>query len=278
MFRFNADGATNGLRPGLRRRFGLAGWRHRACCSPDFASAACDSHRTAYQRMLQGARLEWPTMTTRKQSHTLSDHVLGQDFVHEHDGDADHDHDHFEFDADGPLEDNPLWIQDHVTLVTRRHRHRLGGHAGHLLPHQPAPLRRGSHQPLLRRVARDPVPVAGRADALCRAKSASTTRRSATSSTRPMRRRGLKPGRHRHRRGHPHRRGAAARERARPSPRCWPSSAAISSAPPPAITWNRCSPPTARARRRSRTTRASASSTSTSAAAPPSSPWSRRAT
>jgi len=54
----------------------------------------------------------------KKQSHTLSDHVLGQDFVHEHDGDADHDHDHFEFDADGPLEENPIWIQDHVTLVT----------------------------------------------------------------------------------------------------------------------------------------------------------------
>ena len=50
--------------------------------------------------------------------HTLGDHVLGQDFVHEHDGDADHDHDHFEFDADGPLEENPIWIADHVTLVT----------------------------------------------------------------------------------------------------------------------------------------------------------------
>src|SRR3982074_486224 len=54
----------------------------------------------------------------KKQSHTLSDHVLGQNFVHEHDGDADHDHDHFEFDSDGPLEDNPVWIQDHVPLVT----------------------------------------------------------------------------------------------------------------------------------------------------------------
>jgi ethanolamine utilization protein EutA len=49
-----------------------------------------------------------------KQSHTLADHLLGQDFVHDHDGDADHDHDHFE----GPLEENPIWIQDHVTLVT----------------------------------------------------------------------------------------------------------------------------------------------------------------
>src|SRR6266446_7448218 len=53
-----------------------------------------------------------------KGSHTLSDHLLGQDFVHEHDGDADHDHDHFDFDAEERLEDNPIWIQDHVTLVT----------------------------------------------------------------------------------------------------------------------------------------------------------------
>jgi ethanolamine utilization protein EutA len=53
----------------------------------------------------------------KKPSHTLADHVLGQDFVHQHDGDADHDHDHFDFD-DTPLEQNPIWIQDHVTLVT----------------------------------------------------------------------------------------------------------------------------------------------------------------
>jgi ethanolamine utilization protein EutA len=54
----------------------------------------------------------------KKQSHTLSDHLLGRDVVHEHDGDADHDHDHFDVDADERLEDNPIWIQDHVTLVT----------------------------------------------------------------------------------------------------------------------------------------------------------------
>jgi ethanolamine utilization protein EutA len=53
-----------------------------------------------------------------KQSHTLADHLLGQDFVHDHDGDADHDHDHFELGDEGPLEENPIWIQDHVTLVT----------------------------------------------------------------------------------------------------------------------------------------------------------------
>jgi ethanolamine utilization protein EutA len=54
----------------------------------------------------------------QKRSHTLADHLLGQDVVHDHNGDADHDHDHFEFDPDERLEDNPIWIQDHVTLVT----------------------------------------------------------------------------------------------------------------------------------------------------------------
>src|SRR5215204_2193576 len=52
----------------------------------------------------------------KKPPHTLADHGYGEDLVHIHDGDADHDHDHFELD--GPLEENPLWIQDHVTLVS----------------------------------------------------------------------------------------------------------------------------------------------------------------
>jgi ethanolamine utilization protein EutA len=51
-----------------------------------------------------------------KTGHTLADHAYGADLVHVHDGDADHDHD--QFDVDGPLEENPLWIQDHVTLVS----------------------------------------------------------------------------------------------------------------------------------------------------------------
>jgi ethanolamine utilization protein EutA len=51
-----------------------------------------------------------------KPRHTLADHAYGEDLVHIHEGDADHDHDHFE--ADGPLEENPLWIQDHVTLTS----------------------------------------------------------------------------------------------------------------------------------------------------------------
>src|SRR5713226_9508970 len=50
-----------------------------------------------------------------KESHTLADHVYGLDLAHTHDGYADHDHD---FPDDGPLEDNPIWIQDHVSLTT----------------------------------------------------------------------------------------------------------------------------------------------------------------
>ena len=55
---------------------------------------------------------------SKKSAHTLADHVYGRDAVHVHGGDSDHDHDH-DFDSDdGPLEDNPLWRQDNVTLTT----------------------------------------------------------------------------------------------------------------------------------------------------------------
>src|SRR5499425_3690209 len=50
--------------------------------------------------------------------HSLTDHLYGENIVHEHDEYSDHDHDHFEFDDDGPIEQNPIWMQDHVTLVT----------------------------------------------------------------------------------------------------------------------------------------------------------------
>jgi ethanolamine utilization protein EutA len=53
-----------------------------------------------------------------KPPHTLADHLLGTNIVHVHEGDADHDHDHFEFDEDAPLEQNPIWIADHVTLTS----------------------------------------------------------------------------------------------------------------------------------------------------------------
>src|ERR1700704_5983943 len=53
-----------------------------------------------------------------QEGHSLNDHLYGENIVHKHDEYSDHDHDHFEFDDDGPLEENPIWLQDHVTLVT----------------------------------------------------------------------------------------------------------------------------------------------------------------
>src|SRR5579864_7544391 len=52
--------------------------------------------------------------------HTLADHVYGQNLVHEHGEDSDSDHDHdYDFENDEvPLEDNPLWRQDNVSLTT----------------------------------------------------------------------------------------------------------------------------------------------------------------
>src|SRR5712671_6537295 len=48
--------------------------------------------------------------------HNLTDHLYGEDIVHKHDEYSDHDHD--QFDDDGPLDQNPIWLQDHVTLVS----------------------------------------------------------------------------------------------------------------------------------------------------------------
>ena len=49
-------------------------------------------------------------------AHALADHQYGESLTHQHDADSDHDHD--EFESDGPLEENPLWIADHVTLTS----------------------------------------------------------------------------------------------------------------------------------------------------------------
>ncbi|POF34519.1 ethanolamine ammonia-lyase reactivating factor EutA [Roseibium marinum] len=47
--------------------------------------------------------------------HSIDDHMFGDFYAHEHDGDADHDHD----DIDpGPLEDNPIWQRDNVSLTS----------------------------------------------------------------------------------------------------------------------------------------------------------------
>ena len=52
--------------------------------------------------------------------HQIADHQYGLDYDHVHDDgdDADHDHDHDDFTSSGPLEDNPIWQQDHVSLVS----------------------------------------------------------------------------------------------------------------------------------------------------------------
>jgi ethanolamine utilization protein EutA len=52
--------------------------------------------------------------TTPVARHTLADHALGADWAHVHDGTADHEHDIPE--DDGPIEENPIWLQDHVFL------------------------------------------------------------------------------------------------------------------------------------------------------------------
>ena len=56
----------------------------------------------------------------KKGGHTLTDHLYGQNIVHEHGEDSDHDHDHdYDFeDDDVALEDNPLWRADFVSLMT----------------------------------------------------------------------------------------------------------------------------------------------------------------
>src|ERR1700675_5021226 len=53
-----------------------------------------------------------------KGSHTLEDHLYGRDYGHRDDSEEAADHDHDTFEGEGPLEDNPLWIQDHVSLLS----------------------------------------------------------------------------------------------------------------------------------------------------------------
>ena len=49
--------------------------------------------------------------------HTLQDHLYGSDHEHTHDEDSDHDHDH-DLGPAGPLEDNPIWLQDNIALTS----------------------------------------------------------------------------------------------------------------------------------------------------------------
>ena len=51
-------------------------------------------------------------------AHALADHALGRETGHVHEPGAGYDHDHDDFESVGPLEENPIWIQDHVSLVS----------------------------------------------------------------------------------------------------------------------------------------------------------------
>jgi ethanolamine utilization protein EutA len=52
----------------------------------------------------------------KPRGHTLTDHQFGEAMDHEHGPDADHDHDNLE--SLGPLEENPIWVQDNVVLTS----------------------------------------------------------------------------------------------------------------------------------------------------------------
>ena len=56
-----------------------------------------------------------PDPDDRPKRHTVADHRLGANLAHVHDGEADHDHDDFDH---GPVEENPLWLADNVTLTS----------------------------------------------------------------------------------------------------------------------------------------------------------------
>jgi ethanolamine utilization protein EutA len=53
-----------------------------------------------------------------KKTHSLADHLMGEGGLHVHgEGDYDHDHDHDDF-GDHDLENDALWQQDHLQLVS----------------------------------------------------------------------------------------------------------------------------------------------------------------
>lgn len=79
-------------------------------------AAAGGSRLPLAHRRAKGLGMAGTEDRKEKSPHTLQDHVLGQDFAHEHDGAADHDHD--EFYDDVPLNENPLWIADNVFLTS----------------------------------------------------------------------------------------------------------------------------------------------------------------
>ena len=55
---------------------------------------------------------------TQRPPHALEDHSFGRELTHSHLPGMEYDHDHDDFEAPGPIEQNPIWIQDHVTLTS----------------------------------------------------------------------------------------------------------------------------------------------------------------
>ena len=51
-------------------------------------------------------------------AHALQDHAGGEALTHTHVPGLEYDHDHDDLSALGPLEENPIWIQDHVSLTS----------------------------------------------------------------------------------------------------------------------------------------------------------------
>jgi ethanolamine utilization protein EutA len=51
-------------------------------------------------------------------AHALQDHAGGAAITHVHTPGQEYDHDHDDFESLGPLEENAIWIQDHVSLTS----------------------------------------------------------------------------------------------------------------------------------------------------------------
>jgi ethanolamine utilization protein EutA len=57
-------------------------------------------------------------MKPPESTHALQDHAYGQELTHAHSPGVEYDHDHDDFESTGPLEENAIWIQDHVSLTS----------------------------------------------------------------------------------------------------------------------------------------------------------------
>src|SRR5262249_7344079 len=100
---------------------GYGGAQSPMACALTIANAPCDNVGAHAAHASGAAQKEQARMAEdRKSSHTVAAHLPRHDVVHEHeqDGEPDHDDAHFESDSDERREENPIWIQDHVTLVT----------------------------------------------------------------------------------------------------------------------------------------------------------------